>query len=338
MMKTADISQANKEVMYAFRFDNSNKYVYLNQQQLDHLPYLSTVVNSTNKFLSAQNENGEYLLNSSIDYKWFMIILDSISSKTAYDLFNKLEEHENVLDILELFDYLGVSLFSIPLFKDEYLMLSTPINNDNKDRLIQYDRVNLSEMRNKAAEFIIALNKNEYNLDDIRTVNNIFSLVLLILSTPTAFSSRFCHHTLKVVSKCCFSLFLKEQQLQLPTIQQVAENKKINSSIYISDGDLCPPEFVSNAFAWKAVYISTEENTLHSEVCTIQSDDKLLLSNVIHLNYFLQILSMSILKNDDNKQKQQRKYVQPRYLHFIPKKTNVDKSKNRFNSKTKKYR
>ncbi|CAF4583425.1 unnamed protein product, partial [Rotaria sp. Silwood2] len=127
MMKTADISQANKEVMYAFRFDNSNKYVYLNQQQLDHLPYLSTVVNSTNKFLSAQNENGEYLLNSSIDYKWFMIILDSISSKTAYDLFNKLEEHENVLDILELFDYLGVSLFSIPLFKDEYLMLSTPI-------------------------------------------------------------------------------------------------------------------------------------------------------------------------------------------------------------------
>ncbi|CAF3690809.1 unnamed protein product [Rotaria sordida] len=334
MAETSDISQANKEVIYTFRFDNSNKCVHLIQQQLNHLPYLSTLVYSTNKFLSTKNENNEYILNSSIDYNSFMIILDSISSKTPYNLFNKLEEHENVLNILELIDYLGINLFCVPVFKDEYLNLSKSINNDNRKGVIQYHRANLSEMRNKAAEFIIALNKNEYNLDDIRTLNNLFSLLMFILSTPKGFSSRFRHHTLTVVNKCCFSLFSTEQQCQLPTTQEVAEKKKFDSLMYLCDDDLCLPEFISNAFAWKTVYISTEENVLHSKNSIEQS----LLPDVIYLNYLLQILNISTSKNVDIKQKQQRNYVQSRYFHILPKKINVAKFKNRFSSKTQKYR
>ncbi|CAF3952351.1 unnamed protein product [Rotaria sp. Silwood1] len=299
--------------MYTFRFENTNKYIHLTQQQLDHLPYLLNLVNST---------NNEYILNSSIDYNSFMIILDFINSKISYDIFNKLEEHENILNLLDLFDYIGVNLFSIPTFKDEYLLRS---KHDNNQKFIQYDRGNLLEMRNKAAEFIIALNKNEYKLDDIQTLNNIFSLLMVIFHTSKVYSAKFRHHTLTIVNKCCFSLFSNEQQSQLPTIQQITENKNIDSLLYLSDDNLCLSEFDSNAFAWKTIQISTEENNLHSINSTVQNVNQLLLPSVIHLNYLLQLFNISTLEKDDNKQKHQKKYVQEKYYHIVPKNSNIDK-------------
>ncbi|CAF4710302.1 unnamed protein product, partial [Rotaria sp. Silwood1] len=44
------------------------------------------------------------------------------------------------LNLLDLFDYIGVNLFSIPTFKDEYLLRS---KHDNNQKFIQYDRGNL---------------------------------------------------------------------------------------------------------------------------------------------------------------------------------------------------
>jgi hypothetical protein len=102
---------------YAFRFGSSDKLVHLTQQQLDLIPYLSALVAHKDDFSSIQNENDEFVLNNPIEYSWFMSILRSIISKNPYILFNELSEHDNKLDTLQLFDYLGIDSFLPPLIK-----------------------------------------------------------------------------------------------------------------------------------------------------------------------------------------------------------------------------
>jgi hypothetical protein len=73
--------------------------------------------------------------------------------------------------------------------------------NDTKDETtrVEYRKANLSEARQSAAEFIVAVSKNEYDLCDQHTVNRIFFLVRIILSNASVFSSRFRHHMLTIV-------------------------------------------------------------------------------------------------------------------------------------------
>ncbi len=114
--------EANKEITYAFRFSTSDKFFRLTQQQLDSIPYLSALVTHKDDFSSTHNEDKKLVVNPSINYNWFMVIFDSIISNQPYTLFNnKLLEDGNILDILKLFDYLGVESFSSPLLKDKHL-------------------------------------------------------------------------------------------------------------------------------------------------------------------------------------------------------------------------
>jgi len=121
MAEAIDIIDSNTIVMYTFRFGSSDKLVHLTQQQLDSIPYLAALVAHKNDMSSIQNENGEYVLNSPIHYQWFMPILHSITSKNPYTLFNELTEDNNVLDTLQLFDYLCIKSFPLPLTRGENL-------------------------------------------------------------------------------------------------------------------------------------------------------------------------------------------------------------------------
>jgi hypothetical protein len=47
-------------------------------------------------------------------------------------LFDELAEDENILDVLQLFDYLDINSFPLPLLKTEDLVLLNPI--DIKDK------------------------------------------------------------------------------------------------------------------------------------------------------------------------------------------------------------
>jgi hypothetical protein len=166
MAEIFEANNTNKQVMYAFRFMPSNKCIRLNQKQLDCIPYLTALVEHKDDFLSSRNENGEFVLNPPIDYTWFLAILHSIISEQPYSLFTELPEDENILDTLQLFDYLGVNSFSSPLLKEKDLLLSNPTNNNNRKIRIEYHPANLSEARNTAAVFVIAIHNNEYNLLD----------------------------------------------------------------------------------------------------------------------------------------------------------------------------
>jgi hypothetical protein len=254
--------------MYTFRFGTSDKFVRLTDQQLSRIPYLATLVTHTDDFLSTRNGNGEYVLNSPIHYDCFMAILHhSIISEEPYALFNKLQEDENILEAFQLMDYLGINSFSPPLLKEKNLILSNPDNNENEKRHVEYHRANLSEARNTAAEFIIALSTNKYDLSDSNAVTIVFSLNMVIFSNANVFSSRFRHHTLTVAKTYYISLLSHTQQCQMPTIQQIAQNSTTDSSMYLYNDNQHLPENFRNAFAWKGVYKSvTVNHTDHFDV------------------------------------------------------------------------
>ena len=137
--------------------------------------------------------------------------------------------------------------------------MNPTINNTDKHYL-EYHKANLTEVRETAAEFIIALSKNEYNLNDLYTIRRIFSLIKVILFSATVFSSRFRHHTLTIVKEFCYSSFSTKQQRRLPTMQQIGQYRKFDSLIYLYGDDQPLPNNFQNAFAWKGVYVLIEED------------------------------------------------------------------------------
>ncbi|CAF3939552.1 unnamed protein product [Rotaria sordida] len=164
MTDTSQLVDPKQESIYTFHFRHSNKHVDLTEEELDRFPYLIALVAHKNDFLSIENENGEYVLSHPIEYPWFISILRSIRSEHPYKLFNELSEDNNVLDTFQLFDYLGINPFPLPLLKYEELIRSNPTNTDNDEKHLEYHQANLSEARQTAAEFIIALTKDEYDL------------------------------------------------------------------------------------------------------------------------------------------------------------------------------
>jgi hypothetical protein len=264
MTKASSMIDPNITVMYAFRFESSDKLLQLTQQQLDCIPYLAALVTHKNDFLLAQNKNGEWVLRDPIQYISFMVILHSVTSENPYILFNELPEDSNILDTLQLFDYLNINAFPLPLLKNKELVRSNPTNIVNQEKRINYHKAKLTEVRQTAAEFIIALSKNEYDLHDSYTLERIFSLTRIILSNATVFSSRFRHHTLTVVKECCYLFFSVKQQNVMPTTRQIAEYSKTESFMYLYDDEQPVPDDFRNTFSWKGVYLPSEENKTNS--------------------------------------------------------------------------
>ncbi|CAF1524015.1 unnamed protein product, partial [Rotaria sp. Silwood1] len=92
MNESSETGEAHQEMIYPFRFGTSNKLIYLTQEQLDRIPYLSALVAHKNDFSSIENENGEYVLSSRIRYTWFTAILRSITTEQPSALFTELPE------------------------------------------------------------------------------------------------------------------------------------------------------------------------------------------------------------------------------------------------------
>jgi hypothetical protein len=355
--------------MLTLRFGTSDKFIHLTQQQLDCIPYLAALVAHKDDMSSIQNENGEYVLNPPIHYNWFMPILHSITSKNPYTLFNELPEDNNILDTLQLFDYLSINSFPLPLLKDEILMRSNSTNAEDSKTSIKYHKANLSEARQTAAEFIIALSKNEYNLHDSHTVGCIFVLIRDILSNAATFSPRFRHHTLIVTKDCCYSFFSIKQQNLLPTTQQIAQHSKDESFMYLYDDDKPLSDYFHNTFAWRGVYVPIEENRTDSlSVNSNNTASTYVWETFLDFDYeqmisifvppswrrFTNFRSISPLCNYSwctpdvrelpiykTKPKQKNNKVQSarsEHRNTLPKRPNVDKFKHRFGPKTQKYR
>jgi hypothetical protein len=343
---------------YAFRFGTSDKVVHLNQKQLDLIPYLSTLVAHKDDFLSSKNENGEYVLNHPIEPTWFMAILHSITYEQPYTLFSKLPEDDDLLAALQLFDYLGIKPFPLPLLYKQYLDRSSKSTEiTDYEKRVKYYKASLFEARQTAAEFIIALSKEEYYLKDSYTAERIHFLIEIILSNPAIFSSRFRHHTLTIVKKYCYSFFSKAQRCQLQTIYQMAQNQKIKTSLNLSNDGTSLPDNFDNTFSWRGVYVPIEDNKsslfkfenifpstdIESVQLTMIDWNREYLFCILRVIDSLQHLNDDLIEIYSNELKHDRKDDEAKsarsgYFNTVPQRPNVDKFKNRFNLKVQKYR
>ncbi|UJR24246.1 hypothetical protein I4U23_027213 [Adineta vaga] len=182
----------DKQIIFKFRFEISDKVVHLTKQELIRIPYLFALVRHQN----------EYLLHYPICYNWFMPILHSIKTGKPYDLFKKLSKHENILNVLELFDYLCINLFPSPLLSSSNIRLLNPLTNKIKEQRISYRQTNNNyDVHNTTAAFILALTKHEYDLNDYQTIQSTFSLISAIFSYGNSFSSRFLYHTYTILDE-----------------------------------------------------------------------------------------------------------------------------------------
>ena len=182
-----------------FLCGTSSKPLYLTGEELKQIPYLASLVEHDDESSSIRNEKGEYVLNPPIPYSWLTAIQLSITSKQPSLLFSQLSPNKDVLGVFRLYDQLGINSMPASLLKDTHSGVSGETEADRSSRYAAYHQANQMEARNTAAEFLVALTKKKYNLDDSRTRDKIFSLVEVILSSPTVFDRRFCLHTLTIV-------------------------------------------------------------------------------------------------------------------------------------------
>ncbi|CAF1364209.1 unnamed protein product [Adineta steineri] len=253
--------EIKEETLYKFRFEPSNKLIQLTKQELARIPLLFAFVERKNDFPSIQNDQDEYLLHYPIHYNWFMPILHSINTEQPYILFTDLFKDENILDVLQLFDYLCINLFSPPLLDERNIRLLNPTTNKNENQRLVYRRANnLSEARNIAAAFVLSLTKNEYDLNDFKTIECIFSLISVIFSHRDIFSSQFRYHTYTILEEYVFPLFFKEHPIHL--LVNIEQNENTDSEIYLYDDMQCLPINFQGAFSRKGIYELREKKVI----------------------------------------------------------------------------
>lgn len=260
MHETLDTIEANKKFQYSFRFGTSNKLIQLTQQQLERIPWLSCIVTHKDDFSTIQNDYGEYVLNTRIRYNWFIPILHWVTLERPSVLFTELSQDANVLSMLKLYDYLCIDPLPVPLLKCQHLARSNFIDIKDEKKSVEYHRANILEARDMAVQFIVALSRNEYKLDDYETIQCVFSLVMIIMSNLNVFSARLCHHTFTIVKQYCFMFFSHHQRYQLYNAEQSVQRNMTESSINVCQDTQVLPENFENVFAWKGVYVLTKEH------------------------------------------------------------------------------
>ncbi|CAF1002892.1 unnamed protein product [Adineta steineri] len=224
--------------MYKFGFENCDKIIELSEEEVHRIPYLLTLISRNDDFLSIKNNKNEYILHYPICYNLLIPILNSINNEKPYSLLNDLSINENIFDVLQSFDYLCLNQ-------------SKSLNNQDK-RFIYHGAKNLCEVRNTATRFVLSLTRNEHNFNDLQKVEYIFSLISVIFSNKSIFSSQFRYHTYTILEEYVFPLFFKKHPIYL--LNDIKQNYRIDSNIYFYDDNQMIPIDFKNDFFWKGYF------------------------------------------------------------------------------------
>ncbi|CAF1138784.1 unnamed protein product [Adineta steineri] len=224
--------------MYKFGFDNCDKIIELSEEEVHRIPYLLTLMLHKDDFLSIKNNKNEYILHYPICYNLLIPILNSINNEKPYSLLNDLSINENIFDVFQLFDYLCLNQ-------------SNSLNNQDR-RFIYHRAKNLCEVRNIATRFVLSLTRNEHNLNDLRTIEYVFSFISVIFSNKSIFSSQFRYHTYTILEEYVFPLFFKKHPIYL--LNDIKQNYTIDSNIYFYDDNQMIPIDFKNDFLWKGYF------------------------------------------------------------------------------------
>ena len=187
-----------------FRFV-SGELCQLTDEQIDKIPYLSTMVSAAERFPSIRNENGFYKLDPNIQSNHFAFVLKSFSFVGVRQIFTHLRKCEDILSVLALFDFLGLTPQYDPTFEEiDLTFFSTMIYKPSLGKYLEKIREN--ELQDMAVRFAMALARENYDYTDSKIIDHIYWFILFILSAYQYFGPRLRHHVHRI-AEYYFSLF-----------------------------------------------------------------------------------------------------------------------------------
>ncbi|CAF5108736.1 unnamed protein product, partial [Rotaria sp. Silwood1] len=215
-----------------FRF-SSGQLLTLTDDQIEKIPYLTALVSAGPSFDSIKLSKGYYLLDSNINYRDFLFVLESISFHSIRKIFIRLPKNYNVLAIIALLDFLAIESERGPTLEEVDSKIFW--NFQFGDKLGQYQFIYLpSDIQDMAVRFAIAMTKEEYDFTNRKVIDQVYWFIMFILSCYELFETNLRYHVQKIAQNC-FSIFCPSLLECLYRLEQTTEKKIQATSITTSD-------------------------------------------------------------------------------------------------------
>ncbi|CAF4658200.1 unnamed protein product [Rotaria sp. Silwood1] len=215
-----------------FRF-SSGQLLTLTDDQIEKIPYLTALVSAGPSFDSIKLSKGYYLLDSNINYRDFLFVLESISFHSIRKIFIRLPKNYNVLAIIALLDFLAIESERGPTLEEVDSKIFW--NFQFGDKLGQYQFIyRPSDIQDMAVRFAIAMAKEEYDFTNRKVIDQVYWFIMFILSCYELFETNLRYHVQKIAQNC-FSIFCPSLLECLYRLEQTTEKKIQATSITTSD-------------------------------------------------------------------------------------------------------
>ncbi|CAF3093960.1 unnamed protein product [Rotaria sp. Silwood2] len=183
----------------------SGQLLSLNEFQIEKFPYLTALVSAGSCFDLIKDHRGYFLLDSRIDYQDFLFALDAASFHSVRQIFTKLPKNYNILSIIALLDFLTLGPKRNPTLEE--INSSFFWNVKFGYKFNTYDFIHRSsDFQDMAVRFAFAIAKEEYDFTNHKTIDQIYWLIMFILSAYKFFETHIRYHIYKIAQNC-FSIF-----------------------------------------------------------------------------------------------------------------------------------
>jgi len=202
---------------HTFRF-TSGQVLSLNQDQIEKIPYINSLVSSADWCESARDEDGNFKLDPCINYEDFIHILNSLRFHSVRQLFTTLPKKTNVIPIIYLFDFLGLGPQPNPTLREVDSSFFSPVvynPGTEKQSLIFKPSV----IQDIAVQFAITIVKEEYDFSNSEVIDHVYWLIMFILSAWKYFGPCLRHHV-HTIAMNCFTVFKPSQLKPLMKLRQ----------------------------------------------------------------------------------------------------------------------
>ena len=178
-------------------FFTSGELCHLDDQQIQNIPYLSATVSAAQLIPSMRDDRGFYKLDSRIQHFDFDFVLKSFSFNRIRLIFTHLPKRIDILTIIDLYDFLGLTSIEEPTFEEvDLTFFSTMIYKPSKSRYIE--KIREFELQDMAVRFAIALARETYDGSNSDVIDQIYWFVMFILSAYDYFGPRLRHHVHRI--------------------------------------------------------------------------------------------------------------------------------------------
>ncbi|CAF1369063.1 unnamed protein product [Rotaria magnacalcarata] len=191
-----DKSPPSPLITKTFRLDSS-QLVTLTEDQIKEIPHLAALVSAGTSFDSIVVDQGYYLLDSHIDYHYFLLALDSISFRSVREIFTRLDKCYNVIATIALFDFIGIEPIQSSTLEGVEANFFWKFKFG--DEFGQYTFIyEPSHIQDTAVRFTIGIVKEESDFSNSKVIDQIYWFVMFFLSAHQLFEAHLRYHVHKI--------------------------------------------------------------------------------------------------------------------------------------------